>query len=68
MTEASADASQLGEPLAEGREIEHRLCLEEVRARVDLLDGLLEIGGHRLGERRCGGADEVLGRLLYLIA
>ena len=49
------------------REIEDGLRLQEVRAGVDLDHSLFEIRGHRLGEWRCGRADEVLRWLTDLV-
>ena len=40
---ACVGAAKLGEPLAEGREVEHGLRLEELRARLHLLDSLGDV-------------------------
>src|SRR5437016_4499145 len=59
---------QLRAPLAERREIEDWLCLQEVGPGLDLGEGLVEVGIHRSRERRSGRADEEMWWCLDVVA
>ena len=63
----TTDAPELGEPLTEGARSKTGCVCMKSAPELILFDGLLEIGRHRFGERRCGGTDEGLGRRFDLV-